>query len=209
MPAPHEPAPPSSPTPTPSPVLHTARLTLRILSPADRDAWLACQRENEAFWAPTSPHRPPGVLLEEQFTEQVHKAQAGLRDGLSYRFALWQGPRMIGFVSANNLVRGAYQNAALGWRIGAAAQGHGLAFEAVRAVVRFCFASPPVGLGLHRVEANIMPRNARSLALAQRLGMRREGLAKAMINIAGRWEDHATFALLADEAHVLENDEED
>lgn len=44
-----------------------------------------------------------------------------------------------------------------------------------------------------------MPANARSLALAERCGMRREGYARAMLQIAGRWEDHIMFAKLADE----------
>jgi ribosomal-protein-alanine N-acetyltransferase len=64
--------------------------------------------------------------------------------------------------------------------------------EALLAVVRLAFED----LGLHRVEANIMPRNTRSLAVATRCGFEREGLCPRLLNIAGVWEDHVRTARL-------------
>lgn len=190
-----------------SPLLSTPRLSLRVIAPEDREAWVRAAHENHDFWKPWMTLRTPPLSPEREFEDQLAKTTQGVRDGTCYRLIAWYEGALAGFISINNIVRGAFQNATLGWRVTRAAEGKGLAFEAVRAIVRYCFAPPPEGLGLHRVDANIMPRNTRSLALADRLGFRREGLGKAMLNIAGRWEDHVMCALLADEVNARDEDE--
>jgi ribosomal-protein-alanine N-acetyltransferase len=52
--------------------------------------------------------------------------------------------------------------------------------------------------GLHRIEANIMPRNAASLRVVEKAGFHREGLAKKYLKINGVWEDHIHMVLLND-----------
>jgi ribosomal-protein-alanine N-acetyltransferase len=49
--------------------------------------------------------------------------------------------------------------------------------------------------GLHRIEANIMPKNSRSLRVAEKLGFYNEGLALKYLKISGRWEDHIHMVL--------------
>ena len=66
------------------------------------------------------------------------------------------------------------------------------ATEALRRLVEFAFAT----LGLHRVEANIMPRNKPSLRVAEKSGFVFEGTARAYLNINGVWEDHAHMAII-------------
>ncbi len=217
-PSPPDPPTPDPPTPAPppattshplNPVLRTPRLTLRLLEARDREGWLAAAKGSEAFWQPWMTQRPRANSLESEFEIQLQRTLQGAREGTGYRFVAEHEGRLAVFVSVNNIVRGAFLNGTLGWRVTPEAQGQGLAFEGVRAVVRFCFAAPPAGLGLHRVDANIMPRNERSLALADRLGFRREGLGRAMLNIAGRWEDHVMCALLADEVNARDDDDND
>lgn len=53
--------------------------------------------------------------------------------------------------------------------------------------------------GLHRIEANIMPKNVRSFKVVEKLGFYNEGLAYKYLKINGKWEDHIHMVLLNDE----------
>jgi ribosomal-protein-alanine N-acetyltransferase len=102
---------------------------------------------------------------------------------------------VIGRVALGGVLRGAFQNAYLGYWIDVAKQGLGLMPEAVQAATTFAFR----GVGLHRVQAAVMPRNSRSLRVLEKVGYRREGLALRYLSIAGVWEDHVVFAVTAEE----------
>jgi ribosomal-protein-alanine N-acetyltransferase len=103
--------------------------------------------------------------------------------------------RIVGVINLSDIVRGALQGAYLGYYAVAGGTGRGLMTEALSLAVGQAFGE----LGLHRLEANIQPGNAASLALARRLGFRREGFSPRYLCIAGRWRDHERWALLSDE----------
>lgn len=86
-------------------------------------------------------------------------------------------------------------SAHLGYWIDEEHQRRGYMTEAVRAVVRFAFDV----LGLHRVQAAVMPHNAASLRVLEKLGFRKEGESPRYLQIAGKWADHAVFAVTAEE----------
>src|SRR3712207_2543217 len=103
--------------------------------------------------------------------------------------------RIVGVVNLNEIVRGFFQSAYMGYYGMAGMNGRGLMREAVSLVVTHAFRS----LGLHRVEANIQPSNQPSRALVQRLGFRQEGFSPRYLKINGEWRDHERWAVLADE----------
>ena len=102
--------------------------------------------------------------------------------------------RIVGVVNINEIVAGTFQSAYLGYYGMAWCAGRGLMTEAVRLAVRYAFDT----LGLHRVEANIQPGNARSIALVRRLGFTREGFSPRYLRVGGEWRDHERWARLAD-----------
>jgi [ribosomal protein S5]-alanine N-acetyltransferase len=54
-------------------------------------------------------------------------------------------------------------------------------------------------LRLHRLEANIQPGNAASIALVKNAGFVNEGFAERYLKIGGRWRDHEHWAIRAEQ----------
>jgi [ribosomal protein S5]-alanine N-acetyltransferase len=102
---------------------------------------------------------------------------------------------LVGYVNINNIVRGAFQSGYLGYAAFAAHAGRGLMTAGLTAVVTDAFEV----LGLHRLEANIQPANAPSIALVRRLGFRREGTSPRYLLVDGEWQDHERWAVLAED----------
>jgi len=67
---------------------------------------------------------------------------------------------------------------------------------------RLAFAAPPVGLGLHRVQANVIPTNTGSVRVAEKAGFRMEGLGRNYLKIAGEWRDHVFYGKLSGEHQI-------
>lgn len=102
---------------------------------------------------------------------------------------------ILGQISLGNVVRGLFQSAYTGYYLARPFWGAGYMTEALALTLRHAFRA----LRLHRVEANIQPENARSLALVRRLGFRREGLSPRMLKLGGRWRDHERWAMLVED----------
>lgn len=187
------------------PELHTPRLLLRPLVATDRAAWTEMMLAAEDAFVRSGMAITPGTTLDQRFDQALEKTRFALENESGYRFQAFLpngSPRaglMIGGAALNNITRGVFQNADMGWGIRSDFEGQGYATELCSALLDFAFAQPPTGLALHRVQANIRPDNIRSLRLAERLGFRREGYALKMLHILGDWRDHAMFAKLAEE----------
>lgn len=93
-------------------------------------------------------------------------------------------------VHLSQISRGVFLSCFLGYHMDQDFLRKGYMTEAVAAVVDYAFGP----LGLHRVEANVMPRNLPSLSLLRKLGFEEEGLARDYLKICGQWEDHLHMA---------------
>jgi len=102
---------------------------------------------------------------------------------------------LVGVFNLGEIVRGLFKSAYLGYYAFAAYTCEGYMAEGLELVLRVAFRR----LKLHRVEANVQPSNARSLALVRRAGFVREGYSRRYVRIAGRWRDHVRLALLVED----------
>ena len=100
--------------------------------------------------------------------------------------------RIIGSISLDNIIRGPFQSCFLGYKLDKDELNKGYMTEAVEKIVEIAFNN----YGLHRIEANIMPRNIASIRVVEKLGFYNEGLAKKYIMLNGKWEDHIHMVLL-------------
>lgn len=98
-------------------------------------------------------------------------------------------------INVSEIVRGAFQSAYLGFYGFRPHAGKGLTRIALRAVVEQAFGP----LGLHRLEANIQPDNARSIALVESLGFNLEGFSPRYLKIDGAWRDHMRYAITVED----------
>ena len=83
----------------------------------------------------------------------------------------------------------------IGFTIAPDYQGRGYATEAVRLLLTYLFTAR----GKHRVTAYVDARNAASIALLERLGLRREGHLRESSWAKGEWTDDLVYGLLRDE----------
>ncbi|WP_231655812.1 GNAT family N-acetyltransferase, partial [Streptomyces clavuligerus] len=162
------------------------RVALCPFTLADGDEFTAAAR------ASTTLHRP---WLFPPLTEDAYTAYAGrlIEDPARAGFLLRErtSGRIAGFVNINNIVHGAFRCGALGYGIFAHAAGRGLMREGLGLVLRHAFGP----LGLHRLEANVQPGNAASIALVRGAGFRLEGFSPAFLHIDGAWRDHERWAI--------------
>ncbi|WP_415875489.1 GNAT family N-acetyltransferase [Clostridium sp.] len=140
------------------------------------------------------------VKNEEFYTNKYQEEQLDkeLYDTENKRsFRLWvfkKDDENIGIdsVGFNNIVMGAFLSCHLGYKLDKEEVNKGYITEAIRKGIEIMFNE----FGLHRIEANIMPKNKRSLRVVEKLGFYNEGLAYKYLKINGRWEDHIHMVLL-------------
>jgi ribosomal-protein-alanine N-acetyltransferase len=131
---------------------------------------------------------------------RVFAARCGARErerqlGSGYGFGIFVGGRFSGEINLSSVQRGPYQNAYVGYWIDEAMAGHSYTPEAFVVVCRFAFEE----LALHRLQASIIPRNVASRRVAEKLGLRDEGVAVRYLEINGVWEDHVRYAITSEE----------
>ena len=166
-----------------------SRVELRDLVLSDRDAFLEMVRESRALHRPWTypPERP------EQFDDLVSRTA---RDDFACLITtLAENGDIVGVFTVSQIVRGYFQSAYLGYYASARHAGKGLMGESMALLLDHAFGP----LALHRLEANIQPGNAPSIALARGAGFRLEGYSPRYLLIGGRWRDHERYAITADE----------
>jgi [ribosomal protein S5]-alanine N-acetyltransferase len=164
-------------------------VALRAPRPEDREAFLA------AMQASAEHHRPwvtPPVTTPEFDAWLTRSGRADFDANLAVRP---EDDAIVGYFNISQIIRGPLQSAFLGYGGVAEWSGAGYMTAALRLVVERAFTD----LALHRLEANIQPANAASIALVERAGFSHEGFSERYLKIGGRWRDHERFAIRAEQ----------
>ncbi len=182
--------------------LQDGRVGLRPFRARDAAAWSECRIRNERWLAPWEG-RPEAQALAtwaERHSVAVYAAmlrgtRREVRAGRRMSMAITYDGRLAGEITASGIVRGAFDNAYVGYWVDGALAGRGILPNALAMLIDHLLG--PVGL--HRVEANIRPENKASLRVAEKLGMRLEGHRERYLFIDGAWRDHLCFAVTREE----------
>lgn len=194
---------PRMPEILPEIVARTPRMTLRPLRADDAAEFIRMHHVSRDFHAPWMPALQAGQTLEMLFEKQLRRTIDGLSSGRDLRLAgFLDDGRLAGVFNVNEIIRGDFQNAYAGWRVNVEIARQGFGTEGVNALLDIAFAPLPRGIGLHRVQANVIPTNLASIRLTEKTGFVREGMARRYLRIAGEWRDHLMFAKLAED-HIL------
>jgi ribosomal-protein-alanine N-acetyltransferase len=180
--------------------LEAKRIVLRAPRATDLAELRGLLIRNAEHLRPWSPSPAPGTN-PAGFTELGRSIARHRRDwkaGSGYVFVVQlRVPRepMVGRIALTSVTRGPFQSAQLGYWMDAGHVRRGLMSEAVDATLTFAFER----LGLHRLQAAVMPTNHASRAILQKRGFREEGYAERYLRIAGKWEDHVLYGLTLEE----------
>ena len=179
--------------------LPTARLVLKVLGPEFARQSLDYYTRNRAFLAEWNPLPAPDFYTLSYHRERLRAELDLIKQDRMVRFWLFKREDVafdtaIGNIAFSNIVRGAFQSCHLGYQLDEHEVNHGFISEALRRAIGYAFDD----MKLHRIEANIMPRNLRSRRVVEKLGFVEEGLAKQYLKINGVWEDHIHCVLLND-----------
>ncbi len=179
-------------------VLHGRRIILRTLSENDYDGWLEVRTRCRDWLQQWEPRPVNSTHLAEDRRSFVGRCAIRERErqlGTAFGFGIFLGGRFAGELTLSSIQRGPLQSGFIGYWIDEALAGQNITPEAVVTLMQYAFET----LRLHRIEINIIPRNAASRRVVDKLGLRFEGVAERYLEIDGAWEDHARFAITAEE----------
>jgi len=167
---------------------------MRLLEPGDADALLAFREANRDYFQPSEPlHEDSWFTLAAQ-REQLEAEREAHERGQAIVLGVFLDGGLIARVALTGITRGPFQNAYLGYAVDRGHAGRGVGSAAVAAAVRHAWDA-----GLHRVQAAVMPSNAGSKRLLQKVGFRQEGLAERYLRLAGEWQDHELWAITTED----------
>lgn len=170
-----------------------AEHVLRIIRTGDGAALARAYTGNRAHLAPWEPTRSEEFFTAAWQESHVRQSVEDAASGRSIRFVLESEDREIrGMFNINNIVRGAFWSADLGYWVDVSRTGRGLASRAVAQVLEYAH----VELRLHRLQAATLLHNVASQRVLAANGFERIGMAPAYLKIAGEWQDHLLFQRL-------------
>lgn len=174
------------------------RLCLRLLQFADAQQLAEYHRRNELFHREWSPSMPPDFTTPHFQKQRLQSYLHRHARQEEYRFGIFthEASLLIGTITLSAIEQKPFQNGRLGYSIDEQCRNKGILTEHLKQVMKYAFEE----LELHRLEANIMPRNAASRRVLEKCGFQKIGYSPKYLKIQNRWEDHEMYMALAEES---------
>ncbi len=157
-------------------------------------------KRNRKFLEKFEPQRSEDFFSLEFQKDVLKKEMFDFTNKTSAHFYIKasESPQMIiGMIGLSGIVYGSFCSAYLGYKMDKDFINRGYMTMAIEMMVEYGFKE----LGLHRIEANVMPRNEASLRVLEKCQFVKEGLAKYYLNVHGTWEDHIHMVRINFEMH--------
>ncbi|MNN39247.1 putative ribosomal N-acetyltransferase YdaF [compost metagenome] len=170
----------------------TDRVSLQVIDESYAQEVNEYNLRNKDFLKPWEPERHSDFFTVSYQEKLLREEYYKIHEGSFYKVWILSQGTIIGSIALSNIVMGVFQSCHLGYKLDEQEQGKGIMTESLRPIIDYAFQE----LSLHRIEANIMPRNKGSIRLVEKLGFQNEGLARKYLKINGVWEDHIHMVLL-------------
>lgn len=176
-----------------APQIKTERLLIKELDMQDAAAMYAYRSDSHVTryqtWRPASEKE-----VREFICKMNHTGFNRMDTWFQLGMYLRENGQLIGdlglhFLSPDN------DQIEIGFTVNPAYQHRGYAAEAVRSLMHYFFKS----LHTHRIIASVDPKNIASIALLEKIGMRKEAHFRQSIRSGNTWEDDVIYALLQEE----------
>jgi len=167
-----------------------AGLKLRWLTVEDTPALLEVFSDPEVMRYTSLPVHE----TEADIQRLLDQIQKGFLDGSLFQWGVEIEDRIVGTCTLARINR-AHKRAEVGFILGRAFWGRRVMSRALPLLISFAFDQ----LRLHRLEADVDPRNTASIRILEKSGFQREGLMRQRYFSAGEWQDGIMYALLAEE----------
>jgi RimJ/RimL family protein N-acetyltransferase len=174
------------------PTLDAGPVRLRWLTAGDVPGLFAIFGDPEVtrYWGHEAL---PNLAAAETLLADIHHLFR-LRSLFQWGVEEVDGGELVGTCTLATLHR-THRRAELGFALGRSFWGRGYMRAALPVLLRFAFER----LGLHRVAADVDPRNVPSIRLLEWLGFRREGYLREHYRVGGEIQDAVVYGLLRSE----------
>jgi aminoglycoside 6'-N-acetyltransferase len=169
------------------------RVHLTVLRPGDFDALYTIQSDPDVcrylLYEPRTREKVSEVLVRDAAATHLEEPDDYIQPAIRIASGLLIGTMYLKLSSVDD------KTAEIGWLLDPRYQGQGYGREAAALTLDLAFGE----LGMHRVFAELDPRNAASVALCLRLGMRHEAHFREHMWFKGEWSDTGVYGILEHE----------
>lgn len=178
------------------PSLSGMNVDTRLITQDDVPTLVDLLRRNREALAEWEPTRTDDYFTAETQHRLVAEALTRYGAGVVVPLVITADGELAGRINIDDVVRGVFQSAHLGYWVDHALQRRGVATAAVADAAHHAFDR----LGLHRLQADTLVHNAASQTVLARNGFTEIGRAPRYLRIAGSWQDCVLHQLLNEPA---------